>query len=171
MPLVILIGATGSGKTSIARAIEQRFAGAVAVFFFDRMGVPSPERMIAAHGSGVEWQRAKTIEWMIRLAPLAQGGGKAVFEGQTRLSFLAEGAAAAGGFGYRPILVDCDEAARAKRLRERGQPELANGDMNNWARYLRAEAEAADCERLDTSRLSLTDALAFVMARFDARGK
>src|ERR1700749_433923 len=94
MPLVILIGASGSGKTTIARAIAQRFAGAGGGFFFDRMGVPSPERMIAACGSGVEWHRAKTIEWMIRLAPLAQGGGKAVFEGQTRFCFLAQGNAA-----------------------------------------------------------------------------
>jgi hypothetical protein len=168
MPLVVLIGASGSGKTTIARAIEERAAGTLDVFFFDRIGVPSPEAMIAAYGSGAAWQRAKTIEWMIKLAPAAAAERKVLFEGQTRLSFLAEGAAAAGGVGYRPILVDCDEAARAKRLTERGQPELADGDMNNWARYLRAEAKAAGCDTLDTSCLALEDALAFVMARLDA---
>jgi shikimate kinase len=52
MPLVILIGASGSGKTTIARAIQERYAESVDVFFFDRIGVPSIEQMIARYGSG-----------------------------------------------------------------------------------------------------------------------
>ena len=44
MPLVILIGASGSGKTTIARAIEQRHANDVEVFYFDRIGVPSSKK-------------------------------------------------------------------------------------------------------------------------------
>jgi ABC-type glutathione transport system ATPase component len=50
VPLVVLIGASGSGKTTIARAIEGRFAASVDVFFFDRIGVPSLEQMIAGMG-------------------------------------------------------------------------------------------------------------------------
>jgi uridine kinase len=57
MPLVILIGASGSGKTTIARRIEDRFAEDVEVFYFDRIGLPSPEKMIAEYGSGEAWQR------------------------------------------------------------------------------------------------------------------
>lgn len=167
MPLVVLIGASGAGKTTIARAIEDRFTGSVDVFFFDRIGVPSPEQRIAEYGSGEGWQRAKTVEWMAKLAQVIKTGRKVVFEGQTRLAFLADGAAAAGGFTYLPILVDCDDKTRSKRLTvERGQPELANQDMMNWARYLRSEAKDKGHEILDTSLLSLDEAVSYVMTRF-----
>ena len=47
MRLVILIGASGSGKTTIARAIEHRYPDEVEVLYFDRIGVPPVEEMIA----------------------------------------------------------------------------------------------------------------------------
>jgi hypothetical protein len=31
--------------------------------YFDSIGVPSPEQMIAEFGSGENWQRAKTFDW------------------------------------------------------------------------------------------------------------
>lgn len=166
MSVVILIGASGSGKTTIARAIEDRFAETVDVFYFDRIGVPSVEEMIAQYGSGEAWQRAKTIEWMATLAQAVKPGRNLLFEGQTRLSLLAEGAAATGGLAYRPILVDCNDEIRSQRLRiQRQQPELANADMMNWARYLRREARGSGCAILDTSLLSLDDSVAYVMGR------
>jgi len=166
MQFVVLIGASGSGKTTIARAIAQRCAGDVDVFHFDGIGVPAAEQMVAEYGSGEAWQRAKTIEWMAKLAPLSRSGRGVLFEGQTRLSFLAEGAEAAGGPAYLPILVDCDDEARSRRLSlEREQPELANEDMASWARYLRREAKARGCEILDTSALSLDQCIFHVMAR------
>ncbi len=166
MPLVILIGAFGSGKTTIARAIARRHADDVEVYYFDRIGVPSGERMITEYGSIEGWQRAKTIEWMAKLAQLSKTGRKLLFEGQTRLSFLAEGDAAAGGLAYLPILVDCDDETRLKRLAsERGQPELANDNMMNWARYLRNDAKQSGCEILDTLRLSVDESVSHVMAK------
>jgi shikimate kinase len=166
VPLIILIGASGAGKTTIARAIQDRFADSVEVFFFDRIGVPSVEQMIAEYGSGEEWQRAKTVEWMAQLAQVAKARGKVVFEGQTRLSFLADGASIAGALAYLPILVDCDDETRSRRLTiDRGQPELASEDMMNWARHLRREAKDKGCEVLDTSVLSLDEAVSYVMTR------
>jgi adenylate kinase family enzyme len=50
MPLVILIGASGSGKTTIAREIQHRNAD-VEVFFFDQIGVPSEQNRLA-QGAG-----------------------------------------------------------------------------------------------------------------------
>jgi hypothetical protein len=166
MPLVILFGASGSGKTTIARAIQDRYSDDIEVFYFDRIGVPPFEQRIAVYGSDEGWQRAKTIEWMSKLAPFAKTGCKLVFEGQTRLSFLADGAAAAGGLEYLPILVDCDDGTRSKRLMiERNQPELANHDMINWARYLRREAKQSGCQILDTSSLSLDESVSYVVAQ------
>jgi shikimate kinase len=166
MPLVILIGASGAGKTTIARAIQDRHAETVDVFYFDRIGVPPVEQMISEYGSAEGWQRAKTIEWMAKLANLSAVRRRVVFEGQTRLSFLADGAAAVGGLAYVPILVDCDDETRSKRLAvEREQPELANQDMMNWARYLRDEAKDRECEILDTSSLSLDESVSYVVER------
>ena len=168
MGLVVLIGASGSGKTTIASSIARRYANAVEVFHFDRIGVPSILQMTGEYGSGEEWQRAKTIEWMAKLAPLSRSGSKILFEGQTRLSSLAEGAVAAGGIMYLPILVDCDDRIRASRLSlERKQPELANETMMNWARYLRREAKRNGCEILDTSALSPEQCVMHVISRLE----
>jgi hypothetical protein len=83
-----------------------------------------------------------------------------------RLSFLADGAAAAGGLTYRPILIDCDDETRSKRLTiDRGQPELANKEMMNWARYLRHSARIEGCDILDTSSISLNESVLYVSAR------
>ena len=166
MQFVILIGASGSGKTTIARAIEQRHGDEVDVFFFDRIGVPALQWMVTEYASGEGWQRAKTIEWMARLAPLRGSGRGLLFEGQTRLSFLAEGAEAAGGVAYLPIVVDCDDATRSSRLAlERKQPGLANENMMHWARRLRGEAARFACEILDTSARSLEQCVTHVMGR------
>jgi len=168
MSFVILIGASGSGKTTIARAIAERHAGNVDVFHFDRIGIPSAQEMARECGSIEEWQRARTIEWMARLAPLSGSGRALLFEGQTRLSCLADGAKAAGGLAYRPILVDCDDNTRLRRLvHEREQPDLANETMMNWARYLRRSAIQTGCEILDTSTLSLEQAVAHVLGRLN----
>jgi hypothetical protein len=103
---------------------------------------------------------------MAKLAQVIKTGRKVLFEGQIRLAFLADGATAAGAFDYLPILVDCDDETRVKRLTaDRGQPELANEEMMNWAQYLRHEAKDNGCEVLDTSLLSLDEAVSYVMTR------
>jgi len=164
MSLIILIGASGSGKTTIARAVAGRGRPDLDVFYFDNIGVPSPDQMIADYGSGENWQRAKTVEWMAALAPVNRAGRKVIFEGQTRLSFLAEGAAAAYPCPYHPILIDCDNETRSQRLAARGQPELANPDMRNWAVFLRQDARDKGCEILDTSQRPLEDCVGHVLA-------
>ncbi|PCK81531.1 hypothetical protein CPT34_08340 [Rhizobium sophoriradicis] len=165
MPAVILIGASGSGKTTIARAIAERSPDNTDVLFFDTIGVPSAEEMIREYGSGEAWQFAKTVEWMKRIAEITKTGRRIVFEGQIRLSFLAEGAVAAAWHDYVPILVDCDDITRAARLIvHRRQPELANPEMMNWANYLREEARARGCEILDTSAMSVEQAVSRVLS-------
>ncbi|MBX5195730.1 AAA family ATPase [Rhizobium sp. NZLR10] len=169
MPVPILIGASGSGKTTIARAIAEQSLDTVEVLFFDAIGVPSAEEMIREYGSGEGWQFAKTVEWMKKMAEIATAGRRVVFEGQTRLSFLVEGSAAAAWYDYIPILVDCDDATRAARLTfDRRQPELANPEMMNWANYLRLEARARGCEILDTSVLSVEEAASYVLSLTDS---
>lgn len=160
MPFVILTGASGAGKTTIAEAIECRHGQKFDVFYKDRIGVPPVEEMIGKFGSVEGWQRAATFEWMARLSPLLAQGRSVLFEGQSRFSFLTEAVEHAGITSYTSILVDCDDETRARRLTlDRGQPDLANTDMMNWASFLRNEALAYGCEILDTSALTKEQAI------------
>jgi shikimate kinase len=166
MIVVILIGASGAGKTAIASAIRLRHSQEFNIFHFDQIGVPPTEQMVAEYGSGEAWQRAKTIEWMEILAEAAELARPVLFEGQTRLSFLAEGAASAGGLRYAPILVDCDDETRISRLSvDRKQPDLANATMIAWAKWLRTDASERGCEILDTSTRSLQESVSYVVRR------
>jgi energy-coupling factor transporter ATP-binding protein EcfA2 len=169
MGLVILTGASGSGKTTIAERIEQQYAERTRVFRFDSIGVPSPQERIARWGAesgpGGGWQRAMTIEWLARIAR-ERDALPILFEGQMRLSFITEGLATSGIADARIVLVHCDDATRTHRLcSERNQPDLANPDMMNWAQFLRGEAEAGGFELLDTSRISIEESVEYVCER------
>ncbi|HEX4739304.1 MAG TPA: hypothetical protein VH331_17275 [Allosphingosinicella sp.] len=167
MTLVVLTGASGAGKTVIARAFAALHPDEAEVHHFDSIGVPTVERMIAEHGSGDEWQRAMTIGWLARLAERVKAGRATLLEGQMRPSFVAEAARTAGLDDYHLILVDCDDTTRCRRLRdERNQPELAGPDMLSWAAFLREAAEREGLATLDTSSRSLAESVAFVLAAF-----
>src|SRR5262249_52986155 len=85
------------------------------------------------------------------IAALPRAPKGILFEGQMRLSFLREAISPAGIANHRIILLDCDDATRTQRLGvERGQSDLANPTMLNWAKFLRDEAQNARCEILDT---------------------
>lgn len=166
MRLVILTGASGSGKTTIADAIRIGCHGLVEVLHFDRIEILSSEAMVAGWGSGEAWQRAMTMEWMARIAVMPDQGRPVLFEGQTRLAFLREALDAAGLADAHVILVDCDDETRMRRLTgERRQPELANPRMMNWARFLRQEAYEAECEVLDTAGMPLAGCIELVRER------
>ena len=132
---------------------------------FDSIGVPSPEERIAKWGSRGGWQRAMTIEWLDRIAR-ERDALPVLFEGQMRLAFITEGLATAGIAEARIVLVHCDDTTRTHRLcNERNQPDLANPDMMNWAKFLRGEAEAGGFELLDTSKISIEDSVEYVCER------
>jgi hypothetical protein len=163
--LVVLVGASGAGKTTIANAIANQRPKVADVFFFDRIGVPNPEAMIAEWGSGEAWQRAMTLEWMTRFANPRDRRTPVLFEGQTRFAYVEEGLRLAGIDDARIVLIDCDDRVRSSRLHgERGQPDLANPRMMNWAGYLRCEARAGGYDILDTSALTLDQSVDRVRA-------
>ncbi|MBI1361160.1 MAG: hypothetical protein GC155_12865 [Alphaproteobacteria bacterium] len=166
MKLVVLTGASGSGKTAIAEMIERDRPGFADVLRFDRIGVPKPEEMVAGWGSGEAWQRAATLDWMTTIAAMQPFIRPVLFEGQMRLSFIREGLTSAGLGAFRILLVDCDDETRTRRLRTfRNQPELASRDMMNWAAFLRREAREGGYEVLDTSGKTLEESVDHVCAR------
>jgi dephospho-CoA kinase len=166
MALVILTGASGAGKTAIAKAIEEGHPW-ITVLRFDTIGVPSPEVMAtfgSDHQPGGAWQRAMTYEWLERIAPLLAESKTVLFEGQMRIAFLCEALAASKIENARVLCVECDDATRARRLtHDRLQPELANESMMGWSRYLHQEAVEAGYEILDTSNRSLPDSVRHVL--------
>jgi predicted ATPase len=167
MGLTVLTGACGAGKTTIARAFVERHPDLAEVHFFDRIGVPSVAQMVADYGSPEEWQRLKTIEWFEMLAARLPSTRNILFEGQMRLSFIREAQRVAGIEKLCIVLVDCDEATRERRLiQDRSQPELFCEQMMNWARFLRNEAEREGAMILDTSHLSVDQAVDSVRACF-----
>ena len=167
MALVILTGASGSGKTAIAEAIEETHPS-IAVFRFDSIGVPSAEAMAAfgsGHQPGGAWQRAMTFQWLDRIAPMLAQGKTILFEGQMRIAFIREALAASQIESARIVCVECGDAERILRLtQDRNQPELANETMLQWARYLHEEAVTAGCEILDTTSLSLAESVHRILA-------
>lgn len=166
MRLVILTGASGSGKTTIAERIEQQYPELARVFRFDRIGVPSPEERVAGWGSEEAWQRTMTIEWLVRIKKEHDLNLPVLFEGQMRLSFIQEGLTSAGIARARIVMVDCDDETRTHRLsNERRQPELADAKAMLWADFLRREAEAGGIELLDTSRISVEESVDYVCER------
>ena len=59
------------------------------------------------------------------------------------------------------VLVECEQEEKNERLRgPRGQAKLVNAQMENWAAYLRGQADAQGLESIDTSRAAATDSVA-----------
>ena len=148
-----LIGASGAGKTAVALEIERRGNWSGAVHYFDRVGVPSAEEMERDYGGGEGWQRWATKRWVAELA--GNDRQLQLLEGQTRPSFILEAAAAHPALEPLIVLLDCTPEVRGQRLDGRGQPELANHQMNTWAAYLRGQADALGLPVIDTGDLSV----------------
>jgi hypothetical protein len=138
------------------------------VLFFDSVGVPSRQEMIEQYGTGHQpggaWLRATTIQWMQRIRPILDAGVSVVLEGQMRIAFIHEGLSAAGIGHAHLVLVDCTDDDRVRRLTfEREQPDVANFEMMNWARYLRDESVKHGIQILDTSSITLNQSVQGVL--------
>jgi hypothetical protein len=118
MALVIMTGASGSGKTAIAEAIEADDPS-ITVFCFDTIGVPSADVMATFgtdHQPGGAWQRAITLKWFERIAPLLTAGKTVLFEGQMRIAFIQEALTAFAIENACVLCVECDDSTRTRRL-------------------------------------------------------
>jgi dephospho-CoA kinase len=86
-----------------------------------------------------------TIEWVRKMrSELAKSN--VVLDGSTRPSFIAEACKIHDVKTYKVILIHCSDDVRRDRLLQRGQPELANAQMMEWARYLIRETTKAGGE-------------------------
>jgi dephospho-CoA kinase len=152
LKLVSLIGASGSGKSTLLRALEAQEAWPDPCFvYFDDI-LAEPAFAFATTKIKMEdWQREATLKWCRRLSQ-GEDKSKVIFmDGQTRYDYLEEGCRLAGLELGAIILLDCDDATRLQRLRDRGQPELGDQQMLDWAAWLRRDALKHRLSVLDTT--------------------
>ncbi|PWT93495.1 MAG: hypothetical protein C5B55_04455 [Blastocatellia bacterium] len=149
--IIVVTGASGSGKTAAVRALDARAIPGVRCYYFDSIGVPSPEEMERL-GGGEQWQAVTTQKWIDRLASDPDRADVYVLDGQTRPSFVINAAKKTNINVLRIILLDCTPPIRNTRLIDlRGQPDLANSQMDCWAAYLRGQADALGLRVIDTT--------------------
>jgi RNase adaptor protein for sRNA GlmZ degradation len=159
--ILVVTGASGAGKTTAVEALNARHVPGTRCFFFDSIGIPSIEVMERDFGGGEQWQAFATAEWLSRLSALPEDVRVAVLDGQTRPSFVFDAAASAPRRSVHVVLLDCSPDVRTMRLTgARRQPELASERMNNWAAYLRGQADALHLDVIDTTSLTVTEVAA-----------
>ena len=157
--ILVLTGVSGAGKTATVRALDARGIPGVRCFFFDSIGVPTVEVMQRDYGGPEQWQASVTGQWLGQLGSLPEGIRLAVLEGQTRPSFVFEAAARAAPREVHVALLDCASDVRGARLRgPRQQPELADARMDQWAAYLRGQADSLKLVVIDTTALCVAQA-------------
>ena len=156
--ILVVTGASGAGKTATVEALASRSLPGVQCFYFDSIGVPAPDVMDLDYGGAESWQSWATHEWLTRLALLDGGARVAVLDAQTRPSTVLEAPGAGAQWHGHVVLLDCSAAVRAARLRgPRGQPELVTPCMDDWAAYLRGQADALRLPVIDTSALTIAE--------------
>ena len=169
-PFVILTGASGVGKTTIAQAIANS-QNRITVYQGDRIGLPSDEVM-AGYGHtdepGGPTQRGFALYWIGVIGNELKANRPVLLETQCRIAFLHEALMLHGIAHGRIVLVECSDESRRNRLEDRGQPELANEQMSNWSRLLHREAKEFGHEILDTTDLPLRVSIARVLSYFNA---
>src|SRR5215470_7781225 len=109
--ILIVTGASGSGKTTTVRELEARALPGVRCYYFDAVGVPAAEVMEREFGSGESWQAVTTRAWLERLTADPDGADVYVLDGQTRPSFIRSAIERIGATLVRVVLLDCSEDA------------------------------------------------------------
>jgi len=149
--IVFIIGASGSGKTTVAKELEKTSLSDFKIIYFDSIGVPSFDEMIEKYQSPEEWQRVKTFEWVEIIKTQFISSTNVILDGQIRPEFIEAACTHFKIESYEIILFDCENAERTKRLVKRGHAELANEQMMNWASYLRRVSQEQGYPILDTT--------------------
>lgn len=167
--VLVVTGASGAGKTTLARRLADLSLPGVGCYEFDTIGIPTSEEIRARFGDGATFQRWALHEWMGRLTRNADKVQVAVLDAQVPLH-AARDAFVEHGIGVnRIVLLDCNEAERNARLRgSRGQPELATAQMDTWAAYLRGQADALEVSVVDTTAATPEASLVVLRTHVDA---
>lgn len=164
-----MLGASGAGKTTLVRELAGLKLPGIGCYYFDTIGVPSAEEIAVQFGGAESWQDWALGEWVARLTRNEDRVALAVLDAQVRPRAVRDAFARHGVRFGGMVLVDCGYAERNARLRgPRGQPELANPEMDTWAAYLRGQADALGVPIIDTTGVSPEAGLAALRAQVEA---
>jgi len=145
--ILVLTGASGAGKTTLIVKLNELAIPGVEGINCDRVKLESDETADPS-----DWQADVLRYWISHLRQRETGIELAVLDTQIRPHRALEVLDQAAIEYAQIVLVDCDPVKRNERLRiARGQPELANAQMDCWAAYLRGQADALKLSVIDTS--------------------
>ncbi|RUT01054.1 hypothetical protein DSM106972_070600 [Dulcicalothrix desertica PCC 7102] len=164
--ILFLTGASGVGKTTIVKTIQANNTNTDYAFFFsDAHGVASIDEMLEQAGSLKRYQELLTHKHVKYITDNYPNTSTVIFEGQARFNFIEDACNSFGVKQYSIILIDCAWKEMHLRLcNERKQPELANFSMRTWARFLRTQARATNIPIIDTSKVTLSEAVKIVQS-------
>lgn len=145
--ILVLTGASGAGKTTLALKLNELAIPGVKGINCDRVKIEADEI------AGSTDRQADILRYWISHLSLPETGIElAVLDTQIRPHRALEVLNQAAIDYAQIVLVDCDPVKRNERLHmDRGQPELANPQMDCWAAYLRGQADALKLSIIDTS--------------------
>jgi adenylate kinase family enzyme len=134
---IFIIGASGSGKTTVLKALEQQLPNSmVSINYFDDIGVPAFEKMVTDYGSPEKWQEAMTHEWIKKLTCMT-GKHYIFLEGSFNPEFAISYLEKQGINNHVLFCIHAQRDVREKRLIiNRNQPHLITEDMENFAQRL-----------------------------------
>lgn len=137
--LVFITGASGAGKTTTLKTIESELGDieGVGFYYFDQGGVPSLSTMVRTYGSGERWQEVLTHRWIDRMIHTPHKN-LLFLEGSFNPDFALSYLQHLGIKRFLFVCLDVRKSSREERLlHQRGQPELVNAEMENWAQFLK----------------------------------
>ena len=151
--ILVLTGASGSGKTTLLRAVEAMEMPVVECIQCDTIYDSLPEEI---RTDGEAAQDAILSHWVkyVLDQPAIE---LAILETQIRPHKAQAMLLRLGVAVHQVVLVECEQVEREGRLRgPRAQPELANPRMENWAAYMRGQADALALVIINTSGVSIS---------------
>lgn len=144
--ILVLTGASGAGKTTLTLKLKELAIPGVEGINCDRV-----KEAHETEGS-IDRQAEILRYWISQLSQQETIIELAVLDTQIRPHRALEVLNQSAVQHAQIVLVDCEPLKRNERLHmDRGQPELANPQMDCWAAYLRGQADALSLSIIDTS--------------------
>ncbi len=153
--LFILIGASGSGKTTATGILEEKYKEIKFIFPDKERQVPTKDEMIKEYGSVENWQKNETINRFRKIKELYLSAQPVFIDMQSRCEYIINACKILGINNYKIILFHCSNKIREERLINRNQSELVNQEMNNWADFLKKDCSENNCDIIDTSDMNI----------------